>query len=192
MDDPVQINLKVEASQKEKWEKYLEESHELPTISSLIRTSVETHIEFSNEETEDTSPALSNDIQELKDDVETIRDDVSWLRSQARDEDDISDLSQEVFDCLEVLPEPEGDLKIPDDADPERYRNQHAAALVLEPSDREEAMNEGANSQTIAALASGLDEDPNRIEAAIEYLQDQFLPVIEVQLEGERHYFKEE
>jgi len=192
MDDPVQINLKVEGSQKEKWENYLEESHEFQSLSSLIRTSVETHIESTGEEAVDPAPALSSDIQELKDDIDSIRNDVSWLRSQARDKDDISELAQEVFDSLEVLPEVDSNLEIPEDADPERYRNQQAAAIVITPSDQEEAGEEGANSQTIAALANRLNEDPNRIESAIEHLQDQFLPVVEVQLEGERHYFKEE
>lgn len=192
MDDPVQINLKVEASQKERWEKHLEQTHEFSTISSLIRTSVETHIESSSKETEDASPALSNDIQDLKDDIEAIRDDVSWLRNQERNEEDISELAQEIFDSLEVLPEPPSDLEIPDSTNPERYRYQQAAIQVITPSNQEEAKKQGANPQTTAALANRLDEDPNRIETAIEYLQDQFLPVVEVQIEGERHYFKEE
>ena len=188
MAETVQINLRVAKETKEKWEEFIDETAVSPTISHLIRTSVESTIEEHHEESEDDQPEFSQDLEEMQEDIESIQSDVAKLLKEQRDEGDISDTAQEVFDELEVLPSPADDLQIPDDADPTTYRRQRAASMMINPS----GPDGEPSPQTASSLADRLDEDPNRIDDAIEHLQENFLPVVEVQIGGDRHYFREE
>lgn len=188
MAETVQINLRVEEETKENWKEFIEDTEVSPTISHLIRTSVNSRVESFYEETDDEEPEWSADIKDMKSEVEAIRKDVSQLLKDQRDEDDISELAQDVFDSLETLPTSADNLEIPEDTDPTQYRRQRAANMVITPSDKDDT----ANPQTVSALAERFDEDTDRIERAIDHLQDNFLPVVEVQIDGARHYFREE
>lgn len=160
--------------------------------NTLIRLSVEAEISSEGQSIDAVSPALEEEVQTLLDDVDRIRKDVTWLRSQEQDEVAISDLAQDVFDELETLPEPASPVNIPDDVeDTESYRQQQAAAQVIKPDDAEEAESEGTSSYTAKALAEQFDTTEDRIHDAISHLQDQFLPVVELEVSGDTQYFKE-
>ena len=187
-----QIHIAVDQTQKERWKEYVENSGEHESLTDLIRTSVERHISRDDDPVTDPSPAFSEDIQSLKDSVDRIRKDVSWLRARGQDSEDISGLSQEVFDELEQLPRPTAPLEIPPEVDDEdEYRREQAAIHLIAPENTEMAETEGSTKYTVGALADRLDVTKDRIEDAIEHLQDQFLPVVEVDYQGETHYFKE-
>lgn len=124
----------------------------------------------------------TTDIQDLQDEVSEIRRDVAWLREQEQEEVDISDLAQDVYDELEPLPESGG--SVGGDVSPEKQ----AALTVITPDDTEDERYP----QTAQALAERLDTKAKRVEDAIAHLEDQFLPVVAVELNGERHYFKED
>ncbi|UWG48183.1 hypothetical protein HSRCO_1905 [Halanaeroarchaeum sp. HSR-CO] len=185
-----QVNLRVDESTKAEWKEYLEESGRVHTLTDLIKVSVDEKI--SSEEGEDdtagVSPALENDIQDLKDELEDVRKDVAWLREQQQEDVDISDLAQEVYDSLEVLPEPTDSLQIPQDQDATEYRQRRAAELVVRP----ENADDEPSPQTADSIADRLGTKKKRVEDAIEHLNDQFLPVVEVELDGDVHYFREE
>ncbi|GAB3684438.1 hypothetical protein GCM10028857_13420 [Salinarchaeum chitinilyticum] len=188
MGERVQINLLVNEEQKAEWEDYVEESREYSSLSQLIRSGVEAEINRDSESTPSSSPALSTDIQELKEDLDRVRKDVRWLREQEQDEVDISDLAQTLYDGLEPLPEPTSEIDVPEDADPQQHRRQVAAVQVIDPSGPD-----GERSpQTTRALADRLGADESRIEDAIEHLEDNFLPIVSVEIQGQTHYFKEE
>lgn len=181
--ESVQINLRVKESQKEEWEEYWREDGEFTSLSDLIRTSVHREISSNGEESEMPSPAITSDIQELKRNLERVRKDVSWLREQSQDDVDISDLAQRVFDELEPLPQPPASVGTPDDVeDEDAYLQQRGALQVLMPDDTAEADEEGVESYTVEALSNRLGEREDRIEDALDHLEDQFLPVIEVEL----------
>lgn len=176
MGEKSQINLKVDSSQKEEWEEFLDESGSYITLSGLIRSAVDSEIEQTGEDgLPAESPALESDVESLKKDVERIRKDVTWLREQRQDQVDISELAQEVFDELHTLPDVD---TIEVDGDPREVR---AVTGIQE-----------YGPQTVPALAEELDSEPSQIDDALEHLQDQFLPVVSVEVEGQRHYFKEE
>lgn len=174
MGDKKQINLRVDSSQKEEWEEYIENSGRYSSLSGLIRASVEAEITGESDNEQASSPAQSQDIESMKQDLERVRKDVSWLRKQRQDAVDISDLAQEVFDNLKPLPDV-------DSRDVDASPQELAGVTGVQEY----------GSQTVQALAKQLDTEPSRIEDALNYLEDQFMPVEEVTVEGERHYFKE-
>lgn len=188
MDEMTQLNLRVGESQKERWENYLEESGRYSTLSEFIRTSVEDNILEEEHATDQPSPAFGEDIQELRAEISELQSDVTTLLRHELDEVDISELAQEVYGNLEVLPEPTDSLQIPEDQDATEYRRKRAAEIVVYPSKK----GEDPTPQTIKALSDRHGENRTRIETAIEHLQDQFLPVVEVELDGDVHYFREE
>lgn len=188
----VQVNLRVDEAQKEHWEEYLDETHEYSSLSQLIRSAVEAEIQETDQPSNAVAPGITSDIEELKDDLERVRKDVSWLREQSQDDVDISDLAQRVFDELEALPRPSS-IDIPDDVEEEdTYLQQRAALQVLTPDDGAEAEKNDIESYTVGALSDRLGANESRIQDAIEHLEDQFLPVVAVVVDGETHYFKED
>ena len=189
MAEKVQINLRVDPAQKERWEDYVEESERFVTLSSFIRTSVEAQISDSEPAQQEASPALANDVQDLHEEVTAIRKNVSWVREQLQDEVDISELAQAVFDTLEPLPEQPEPIEVPDDMDMsyEEYQRHLQAKRVIEPHGPGER-----RPQTAGAIADRVDATPKRVEDAIEYLEDQFLPVVAIDYDGQRQYFKTE
>lgn len=76
--------------------------------------------------------------------------------------------------------------------DQDEYQRRMGAMTIVQPDDAQEATDEGRSPQTARAIAERVDTSPKRVHDAIDHLQDQFLPVIEVELDGEVHYFKEE
>jgi hypothetical protein len=170
------VNLRVEEEQKKHWEEYLDETYQYNSLSQLIRSAVEAEISDTNHQTSSESPAVASDIQEMKDELERVRKDVSWLRRQEQDAVDISDVAQDLLDELKPLP----DVNPAPDADVDR--DEYAAVTGIDEY----------GSQTVPALADRLGEEQEDVEDAIEHLQDQFLPIVEIQAQGERHYFMEE
>lgn len=188
-----QIHIVVAQDQKDRWKEYVEDSNQFESLTNLVRVSVEKEISGEQEAGQLASPALEEDIQTLLQDVDRIRKDVSWLRKQEQDEVDVSDLAQDVFSELEPLPQATSSIEVPEDVDDEEtYRQQQAAALVLQPDDADEAESEGVTSHTTSALSEHLGTTEDRIEDAIDHLQDQFLPVVAVDVDGETHYFRED
>ena len=193
MGEKSQINLWVENVQKERWEDYLKDSGHYTTLSSLIRASVETHIASEDNSQPNASPALLSDIDNLREELSRVRKDVSWLRTQHQDNVDISGLAQEVFTYLEPLAESQQPVTVPDEieSDPEDYRNFLAAQPIITPNDEEEMESEGNPSYTAKAIADELGTTKERVEDALEHLRDQFLPVVQVEIDGATHYFRE-
>lgn len=184
----VQINVQVDEEQKADWETHVEDSGRFGSLSDLIRASVESEINDDREDEESVSPGLESDVQKITEDLARVRKDVQWLRQQEQDETDISELAQDVFDILEPLPEPTGPVEIPDDVEDEQaYRRQSAAIPVVEP----ESNGDDRFPQTLSAIADRVGSTEPEVRDALDHLQDQFLPVVEVEIEGETHYFKE-
>lgn len=182
-----QVNLQIEEGQKEDWEEYIEESGRYNSLSGLIRGSVEAEISDEHSAENATSPAMENDLQTMLEDVDRIRKDVRWLREQEQDAVDISDLAQDLFDELETLPQLDSAIDIPSDVeDEETYREQVAASHAITPDGPGKE-----NPKTARALAKRFNTSEDRILDAVDHLQDQYLPVVEVELEDETHYFKE-
>lgn len=193
MAKDAQIHIALKSKKKERWEAFVEESNTYDSVTELIRQAVEAQIGGGTESSASPSPAIGADIQDLKEDIESIQKDVSWLRNQSQDDVNISDLAQEVFDELEPLPQAPASLEIPEDVDDEQtYLRQQAAHQVITPDSTSEADSDGGNPQTAEAIANRLDSTASRVRAAIDHLQNQFLPVEEVQLDGEIHYFRGE
>lgn len=190
MTDTAQINLRVDPEQKERWETYLEESNQFVTLSDLIRTSVEAHIQTEHTESRDPSPALASDIQTLHEEVTDVRQNVAWLREQFQEDVDIADLAQAVFDELEQLPDPPQALQAPDDFDGsyDEFEHQARAQLIVDPADP----TDDRRPQTAGAIAERVGTTPTRVQDAIDHLQDQFLPVVTVEYDGDIHHFREE
>ena len=136
------------------------------------------------EENENESPALSNDIQEILTDVNRIKKDVRFLRDQKQDQIDISGTAQDIFDELVVLPDRQE--PVPDDS--ELNDDQLAANVIITPDEE----GDDWNPQTPSAIADRLNLTEDEVRESIEHLQDQFLPIVEVEIMGETHYFKEE
>lgn len=187
------VNFRLGVDQKQDWVDYLEQTNDYPTISELIRKSVEAEISGDHDNGSPESPALSSDVQKLSEDVSRIKKDVRWLKNQAQDSVDISDVAQEVFDEMVVLPERQGNRPEDVDADEEQL----AAISVITPDDDDDE----PHPQTLAAIANRVGITEDECADAIEHLQDQFLPVVEVDLQDvsfapemvgqETHYFKE-
>jgi Arc/MetJ-type ribon-helix-helix transcriptional regulator len=186
----VQINVQVDEKQKSDWEGFVEESGRYSSLSGLIRSAVEKEINGDDAQPSMESPALSSDVQDLKDDVARIRKDVRWLREHEQDEVDISELAQQVFDELEELPLPSTPVEVPENADmdEQEFRRKQAASMVVTPEDE----NSSRNPQTVNAIAERVEPRQDRVKDAIDHLQDQFLPVVGVTVDGETHYFREE
>lgn len=190
MGEMVQVNIRVNESQKERWENYVEDTGEFETLTNLIRSGVEREIKRDDVGEMGSSPAVGNDIQEIKDKLKTIRQDVGWLRRQEEEEEDISGFAQDVLKELEQLPEPTEPVEVPEsvDMDLEEYRHWTGAQMVIEPSDADG----DRYPQRIEDIAERLGEREDRVEDAIEHLQDRLIPLIEVEYQGEAHWFKEE
>ncbi|TKX42471.1 hypothetical protein EXE41_17130 [Halorubrum sp. SD690R] len=194
MGERVQINFRVDEEQKKDWEEYIDHTGKYSSLTGLIRTAVEKEINGSGEQQASVAPGLSADFQDLQTEIEEVRRDVAWLREQRQDEVDISDLAQLVFDELEPLPEPDSSVEVPEgvDTDAKTYRRKEAARSVILPTDTAEADQDGRNSQTAAAIADQIGSKESRVRDSVEYLQEQLLPIVEVEIDGQTHYFKEE
>jgi len=189
MADKEQINLRVDPAQKERWQSHVEQSDQFVTLSGLIRTSVETTLQDDEHAEATPSPAVASDIQRLQEELTEVRKNVAWVREQFQDDVDIAGIAQEGFDALEPLPEPPSPVQVPDDVDMDydEYQRHLQAAAVIDPDGSPET-----RPQTAAAIAERVGTTPKRVEDAIEYLEDQFLPVVTIEYDGERHYFTEE
>ena len=176
MGETVQINLRVDATQKKEWEEFLEESGRYSSISGLIRAAVETEITETEEDDITESPATTDDLLKLEDHLERIRKDVRWLRRQEEDDLDISDVAQDLLDVLKPLPDvtPAPDAKV--------EHEEWAARTGIQKY----------GPQTTQALADRLEINEQEAQDAVEHLQDQFLPILEVEVDNQRHYFMEE
>lgn len=194
MGEKAQINLRVDEAQKEDWEEYIAEQGRFSSLSELIRASVEAEISEDQSSNDGAAPGLANDLQTVKQDLERVRKDVQWLREQEQDAVDVSELAQEVFDALEPLPSPASPVDVPVgiDMDKQEYRRKRAAESVIQPADSEEAAESGANPQTARALGERVNATPEQVRDAIEHLEDQFLPVVSVEVDGQTHYFTED
>lgn len=187
MVETTQINLRVSEDQKKRWEDYLEEEGRFSTVSELIRASVEA--EISHEQSKDSvgSPAISNDINQLKEDLRDLRGDVRWIRDQHQDAVDITDLAQDVYDSLETLPDPPS--FVPDEVEnKKKFQQREAAQQIILPKNEAD----DPSPQTATAIADRLDVSQQDVRDAINHLQDQFLPVVEVEIDDRIHYFKDE
>lgn len=184
----MQINFRLHAAQKADWEQFVEESDRYKTLTGLIRTAVSKEMAADEPDPSGESPAVSNDLHEIKSELERVRKDVRWLREQKQDVTDISDLATEVFESLRELPESPAD-EIPDEVDnPQAFKQREAAKQVIRPSGAED----DRSLHTAEAIADRLDANPGDVRDALEHLQDQFLPVVEVELNGRMHYFTED
>lgn len=191
MVDKAQINLRLEAEQKDAWEKYVEESGEFSTVTGLIRASVER--EIANEQNgAGQSPALESDIGELKSDIQEIKSDVKNLVSLNIEPGEQVDLANEVRDELVTLPKPTGPVNVPDEMDinEKEYRRLRSAENIILPQDADEA-KEGRNPQTLSAIGDRVGATSEEVNDAIERLKDDFIPIVEVEVDGEVHYFLE-
>lgn len=183
-----QINVQLGDEQKNDWEDYVDTSRRFSSLSDLVRAAVENQISSGDSSQESVSPALESDIRGVAEDLERVRRDVHWLRQLHQDESDVSGIAQEVFESLEPLPEPDEPVSSPDDVEDQRtYRRQLAALSVIVPS----SADEESNPQTLSEIADRVGAPEPEVRDALEHLQDQFLPVIEVDIEGELHYFRE-
>lgn len=193
MGEKEQIILRVDSSQKEAWDEFVEESGKYSSRSGLIRTAVEKEIHGEQQENDPSeSPALSADVRDLKIDLERVRRDVRWLREQHQDEVDISDVAQAVRDELEPLPKPVSEVSVPSDQDGTEYQRELAARLVITPDDVDELEEDGMNDQNVEAIADRVGVSPDQVEDAIDHLLDQFLPIVSVEISGQTHYFMED
>lgn len=138
MGEKAQINFRVDVSQKEAWEEFIDDSGRFSTLSELIRAAVEKEIHSDDARETIETPAISSDLRDVKTDIERLRKDVRWLRQQQQDEVDISDVAQEVFDALEPLP----DLSlsyIPEEVeDTQTFRREEAARQVIQPASKDD------------------------------------------------------
>lgn len=182
-----QINIRLSPEQKDRWDEYVDQDGRYNTLAGLVRAAVESEIQ-SEDDGQQAAPGLQNDIGEIQAAVDEIRTDVAWLREQQQEDVDISDLAQDIYDELEVLPEPK-DVEVPADVDDSQEHLHHQAALlVIQP----EGSDEPASPQTASDIAERVGTSPGRVHDAIDYLEEQFLPVVGVEIDGELHYFKEE
>lgn len=176
MGEDVQINFRIHAAQKQDWDDFVEESDRFRTLSSLIRTAVSKEMSDDDAAASAESPAVSNDLNEIKSDLERVRNDVRWLREQKQDATDISDLANEVFESLRELPDSPVSA-IPDEVDdPKTFKQREAAQQVIRPNSEDDTHSP----QTARAIADRLDAKPSDVRDAIDHLQDQFLPVVEL------------
>lgn len=192
MGEQTQINIRVSKAQKEAWEDHVGKSGKYKTLTGLIRGAVHNEINTESEESQETPPALQNDVQQLREDIEAIKTDVAWLRQREQSDASIEELAQEVFASLEPLPDIEGSIDVPPEEDRETVHNRMAAQQVIEPQSTEEAEEEGPTLHTKHAIAQRIGVEPKQVQSAIDHLQEQFLPVIAVEYDGQTHYFKEE
>lgn len=193
MGEKAQINILVGEEQKEEWKAYVEESRSETSLTGLIRTSVQNHIASEDDSPASPSPGLTRDIDTLRGELSRVRKDVSWIRNQLQDSEDISGLAQDVFASLETLAEPKQEVTVPSgiDANPKEYQRFMGAQPKILPDDPETWEAEGYKSFRVKEIAEDVGATKAEVEDALEYLQDQFLPVVEVEINGETHYFKE-
>lgn len=175
------IHVRINGEQKENWKDYIEGHEHLRTLTDLVTLAVEEKIEEDGEPQVLSSPGFETDLDELQSAVEEIRSDVSWLKEQQQEDIDMSDVSVEVFEALKVLPQPQEG--VPDDMDEDLF----AARMVIHPD------ADSTNPQRAKDIAATVDMSPSGVEDAIEYLKEEYmLPVVEVEIDGQVHYFKEE
>lgn len=180
------FNFRLDEERKAEWEAYIEEHDQYETVAELIRGAVAAERKRSDDNNGPESPALSQDVQQLREDVDRIKKDVRWLRTHREDAANISDLANDVRDDLIELPEIS--MEVPKDVDDEStYRHQARAAAALTPS----GPDEPSPSYTVEAIAERIDTDSMLVREAINHLKDQFIPVTEVEVDGETHYFLE-
>lgn len=138
-------------------------------MSHLIRISVEKEMSEDSEE----SPIegqmvdeVQTELSSLSEDIEQLQKDVSWLKS--REEHDVEEFAHRLFSNLEPV----------STDDPDTVASQIGVTAGLEP-------------QTLTALADRLNSTPRRVKEAIEFLEEQHMPLIKFEVDGETHWFKE-
>lgn len=164
------VNFRVEQSQKEKWEGYVEGSNLYTSLSDLIRKAVEKEINSEQREppTEGQMVGeLQSELGSISEELEQLQKDVSWLRS--REEHDVEQLAHQIFNSIEAV-KASGD-------------DESAAQM---------GTIAGGKPHTVKSLADQLNTTPARVEEAIEYLKQQHMPIIRFDIEDETHWFKEE
>lgn len=187
-----QINIKVDTEQKKSWESFLEETDQYQTVTGLIRGAVHSEMNGESKNGESPPPALQNDLQDIRDRIKRVERDLAWLRNREQSDASIEDIAQEVYRSLTVLPEPAGPLEVPEGMAVDEYRKHVGAQIEIEPDSEEDQISNGQTHHTKQAIADRVGTEPDRIQDAINHLQEQLLPIVSVEYDGQTHYFREE
>lgn len=188
MGDKVLVNFRLDSEQKQAWEGYVEESDEHINMSGLIRTAVskEMNQDLSGQAVE--SPALSSDVEEIKEGIESLKSEVQWLTKQQRSDEVTADVAEQLNADLKELP-PSPVSEVPAEVDDETaFRQREAAYQIIQPQSEDDEKTP----QTAQAFASKYGVNENDIRDAIEELKNDFIPIVEVEIDGTIHYFRRE
>lgn len=180
--DKDSVNLWVDPEQKARWEAYLEEETGVQYLSQLIRMAVENEISETGP-TDVTIPAcLENQLQEVTDTVQQFERNVQRIDERlvaieqaVRDDPEIRDLANRIFDLL------------PTHEELTEYEQLVAQAGSRPPETVESAVHSGR----VTDIAGHLEETEHRVRQALDKLQQDMHRVHTTQIDDEQRYYKE-
>ena len=102
-DDTAHIHVKVDPAQKTKWEKYLSESPEYNSLSSLIRVSVSKQISDEFDETEEQMDEIIDQISQMHGRLETNNIRLGKIRGDILTHGEMEELLDETIERIEDI-----------------------------------------------------------------------------------------
>lgn len=179
--DRASVNLWVDHDRKATWEDYVEESPDLQHVSQLIRRSVEQEINGTSDSDVGMPPELDARLDEV---VETVRqferlvnridERLVTIEEAVRDNPDLRDLSNELFEVL-----------------PTRDEINDYRTLVNQAGSRPpENVVSAVRSGRIGDIARGVGQPESRVRQALEKLQTDTHRVRSIEIDDTQRFYK--
>lgn len=125
------IGIRVTPEERDKFERFLDDSDEFDSLSRFFRTIAHRHIATSDEtqsvDPEEIIDAVDSAIRPLSDKLERVEDHVTSIDSNVRDDDKIDRLARDIYSSL---PEHRSGDELPNANQIEQYNNASDLAIA--------------------------------------------------------------
>jgi len=191
-----QIHIQVDESQKRKWEQAANESPGVGSLSGLIRSAVESHIQEDERDSQtadatvDTSE-LETQYKRIQKRLRGIEGTIDSIETEVSQEPDLTELADDVF---EILPDEKPGSRAWKDEEKNRVTQLQAAEVGEEdiPVDMAEK-HRYAWEGTVGGLAKALDEPEYRMEDAVDKLRSEMRALVKtIEYDGKTRYYRRE
>jgi hypothetical protein len=174
----VQVNVQVDESVRDRWEKYIEENEEVNTKSALIRLAVAEYISDSgsSDDLEEVIGDLRNENQELKSEVERIHNKVRVIDDEVRrDKDNVQDISSDILAEISLI----------------KSRQKHPTELISS-GDKGDISEYGDVLYTIDEIRDRTGYEKSVCRKALDLLVENIDEVRKLRYEGTDYYYRSE
>ncbi|MFB6192405.1 MAG: hypothetical protein ABEI11_03695 [Haloarculaceae archaeon] len=179
------VNVRIDESEKDEIERYVQENKEYSSISHFLRLAANKEMNGDEEgQGNEIPPHITRTLDKILGELEELKEGIDGIAVQLdSDGQDIEALAREVYETIPAAPVATQAEMAASRKSAHQLERQHIQPLI----------GDDSVPTTIPALARRLNADREDIKEAIRHLKSEFLPILEVVDEdGTKHFFIQE